>query len=172
MKALDKIFKYKILYFRKPFKLEEVNFKTPVEDLYNNESIDSDLKKYIANKLIGILELKRNKSHISKIYNDYNHARYYQKSYGGKITPINKTTQVNINKRSDLDDDDVDSCECNTETKFYLLNVDKEERLINGFTPIKDIIYCMQKLKILETFNKLIKTFDDEYNIESINKYL
>ena len=28
---------------------------------------------------------------------------------------------------------------------------------MNGFTPIKDIIYCMLKLKILETFNKLIK---------------
>jgi len=72
-----------------------------------------------------------------------------KKLYGGKIILNSKTTQVNINKRSDLDDDDddyVDSCEYNTETKFYLLNVDKEERLINGFTPIKDIIYCMQKL--------------------------
>ena len=78
LKALDDTFEYKILYYRKPFKLEEVNFKTPVDELYNNDSIDSDLKKYIANKLTGILELKRNKSHISKIYNDYNHAKYFQ----------------------------------------------------------------------------------------------
>jgi len=118
LKALDDTFEYKILYYRKPFKLEEVNFKTPVDELYNNESIDSDLKKYIANKITGILELKRNKSHISKIYNEYNHARYYQKLYG-KIIPINKTTEININKRSDLDDDIIDSCEYNTETKFY-----------------------------------------------------
>jgi hypothetical protein len=65
LNTLDETFKYKILYFRKPFKLEEVNFKAPVEDLFNNESIDSHLQKYIANKITGILELKRNKSHIS-----------------------------------------------------------------------------------------------------------
>ena len=41
LKALDDTFEYKILYYRKPFKLEEVNFKTPVDELYNNESIDS-----------------------------------------------------------------------------------------------------------------------------------
>jgi hypothetical protein len=34
--------------------------------------------------------------------------------------------------------------------------VEKQERLINGFTPIKDIIYCMQKLKILQMHNKMI----------------
>ena len=121
---------------------------------------------------------------------------------------------------------------------YYLLNVEKQERLINGFTPVKDIIYCMQKVKILQIFNKMVslklkvvgvktdcifyegkneiikqhfdlsnnignykietgkymadsklfikenkleflnfdnikvKTFDDEYNIKSINKYL
>ena len=239
LNQLDKDIKYKIHYYRKPFKLEEVDFKTPVQNLYSNDSIDSDLKKYIANKLTGILELKRNKSHISKIYNDYNHAKYYQNLYGGKIIPINKTISVNENKRSEFDDEIINSIQYNSETQFYLLNVEREERLINGFTPVKDIIYCMQKLKILQMYNKMvslklnivgiktdcifyegkneiiqqnfdltnsignfkietgkymadsklfikdneliqfidfdnikIKTFEDEYNVESINKYL
>lgn len=156
LNQLDEDIKYKIHYYRKPFKLEEVDFKTPVHELYNNDSIDSDLKKYIANKLTGILELKRNKSHISKIYNDYDHAKYFQKLYGGKIIPINKTISVNQNKRSDFDDDIIDSVQYTSETQFYLLNVEKQERLINGFTPIKDIIYCIQKVKILQIYNKMI----------------
>ena len=86
LNQIDTDIQYKIHYYRKPFKLEEVDFKTPVHELYNNDSIDSDLKKYIANKLTGILELKRNKSHISKIYNDYNHAKYYQSYMVGKNT--------------------------------------------------------------------------------------
>ena len=159
LKNLDEEIKYKILYFRKPFKLEEVNFKQPIEELYNNnKSIDTDLKKYIANKLTGILELKRNKSHISKIYNSYEHALHYQNLYGGKIIPINKYTDKKSYKKSDEDDGEILETFKNTsEVKFYLLNVDKEERLINGFTPIKDIIYCMQKIKIMEMYNKLIR---------------
>ena len=100
--------------------------------------------------------MKRNKSHISKIYNDYNHAKYYQNLYGGKIIPINKTISVNENKRSEFDDEIINSVQYNSETQFYLLNVEKEERLINGFTSIKDIIYCMQKVKILQMYNKLV----------------
>jgi hypothetical protein len=147
---------YKILYYRKPYKLEEVDFKTPVNELFESDCIDSNLKKYIANKLTGILELKRNKNHISKIYNEYEHVVYYQKLYGGKILPINNTKDIMTKKYSDFDDEIIESVECKSEVQFYLLNVEKEERLINGFTPIKDIIYCLQKLKILQMYKTLI----------------
>ena len=70
--------------------------------------------------------------------------------------PINKTISVNENKRCDFDDDIIDSVQYNSEIQFYLLNVEKQERLINGFTPIKDIIYCMQKIKILQIYNKMV----------------
>ena len=146
---------YKILYYRKPFKLEEVDFKTPVNNLYSNEFIDDDIKKYIANKLTGLLELKRNKKNECKLYNDYNQALMNQKLYGGSIVPIIKTSTEQINKIDEFDGGEIISFINKSETKFYLLNVNQEQKLINGFTPIKDIIYCMQKLKLLNMYDKL-----------------
>ena len=60
MKTID--IKYNILYYRKPYKLVDVDFKTPIEELYKSETIDDDKKKAIVNRLTGMLELKRNKN--------------------------------------------------------------------------------------------------------------
>ena len=72
-----------------------------------------------------ITELKINKNHISKAYNYYTHALYYQKLNGGKLIPVNKTNETVQTKYSDYEEELVESVEFKTETKFYLLSVEK-----------------------------------------------
>lgn len=147
---------YEILYYRKPFKLEEVDFKTPVDELYNNDCLDSSIKKHIANKLTGLLEMKSNKCNECKIYNDYEQANYFKKIYGGEIIPMGITEDIKKIEWSYIDECEVETYETKTEVKFFILNIGKKQRLINGFQPIKDIIYCLNKLKLLEMYDKMV----------------
>ena len=79
--------KYKILQVRKPYEIKEVDFRTPINELYEKQ-IDMDMKKLIVNKITGMMELKYNKNHISKIFDDINEADVYRIKYGGKILPV------------------------------------------------------------------------------------
>ena len=143
--------KYVIHQWRKPFKLVDVDFKTPVENLYNDKTLDMDIKKYIANKLTGLLETKLNKAHITKIFEDVNHAKYYQEKYNALTFPIKTITEkIEYNPI----DDEISKTFIN-EDLFYIVNLSKKERLINGLVPIKDIIYCSQKLKLLKMYKQL-----------------
>ena len=58
LKSLNNI-KYKILYQRKPYKIESVDFKKPIDDLYENNQIAVHGKKMIINKITGLLEKKK-----------------------------------------------------------------------------------------------------------------
>ena len=150
--------KYKIISFRKPFKLVDVDYHHAINELYANDKIDSDKKKYIVNKLTGLLEKRKNQNHQTKFFDDYNHALFYSIKYNGHVMPVVKNSFDVISAFSPIDDEIIETCVNKSTTEFYMVNVKKEKQLTNGFCPIKDIIYCKQKLNIFNTYNKMISS--------------
>ena len=63
---------------RNPLNVEDVDFETPVNELYSNEKLPIMTRKAICNITIGLLEKKSNKGEISKIFKDYNEANFYK----------------------------------------------------------------------------------------------
>lgn len=134
-------FKYKILYYRRPHKIEEVDYSSVVEEVYNNEfkSFEDEdevikMKKNICNKITGLLEMKYNKQFITKVFINKDEANEYRQQYSGQLH----------------------YCKVEDKKFMYIVNVSKKARLINGFTPIKDLIYCMQRVKLYNNYLKLV----------------
>ncbi|MFO0415533.1 MAG: hypothetical protein ACK50E_07745 [Bacteroidota bacterium] len=116
-------------------------------------------KKAIAVITIGLLEKKTNKGEISKIFNEYNEANYYNIKYKGDLLALR-----------------------NENEKLYLVKVSEKKDLVNGFLPIKEMVYLNQRLKLLSEYDKLnnlglkvrgIKTdciyFEGDYKIVKSN---
>lgn len=148
--------KYTIKQFRRPYKLEDVNYKEAINNLWS-KPIDIEFKKMIANKITGLLEQKENSRQMTKVFKDFNEAKYYEIQYEGKLLPLMCTTQAEMKQvYSPLDDAMVMSSESSNETLLYLVNINNTKTLSNGLCPIKDIIYCMQKIKLFKNYNKLV----------------
>ena len=131
--------KYKIHYYRKPLNIVDVNFKSPVDEVYSNNKLSTQLKKDIVNRTIGQLGKKYNKAHITRFYKEFNHANFYKIKYFGKLFPI------------EINEDE------NKLPFAYGVNVFREERLVNGFCAINDIIKVKQNLKL----SKLCRQMED-----------
>lgn len=152
----------KILQYRRPLRIEDVDFLTPVKELYEKD-IPTEFKKMIINKLTGMLELKYNKNHLSKIFEDQTEAECYKIKYSGKIIPITEYKYTSNEEFEPIDNDYITQIKTNSETPYYLVNVFNKQTLSNGLYPIKDIIYLKQKCKLFTLYNKL--------KIQNINVY-
>lgn len=147
--------KYAIKYFRRPLSTEQVDYKTPIETLYKNENVCTNMKKMIVNKITGMLELKKNKASLSKVFEDYNEAYFYSVKYEGKILPVITQTYSEKKVFSDIDNEYIMRYNSTQETHYYLVNVHEEKELVNGLCPIKDMIYQNQRLKMYNLYKKL-----------------
>ena len=145
---------YKILYVRAPLNVEEVNFENPVKELYS-KPVKNDIKKAIVNIITGLLEKKQNKAELSKIFQDYNEANYYAIKYDGKLLPLLNEEMEFIETKSDFDDCVSFQPKVKSSKKLYLVSVMKKEQLINGFLPIKEMIYYNQRIKLLNMYDKM-----------------
>ncbi len=74
-----------IKYFRRPCRIEHVNYQEPVDTLYNNVNLSNIHKKHIANKTTGLAEKWQNKAHLCKVFSTFAEAQFYQIKYGGRI---------------------------------------------------------------------------------------
>jgi len=157
LKQID--IKYKILYYRRPLKTEEVNFKSVVDELYNTP-IQDNYKKSIANITIGLLEKKQNKAELTKIFKNQNEAQEYSIKYNGVLYTIENETNEAFEEVNDEFGEGIVLKPILSEIKkeqIYIVILNKKEKLINGFTPIKDMVYLLQRLKTLKNFDKLSK---------------
>jgi len=178
-------FDYKILFYRKPLNIKEVDFKTCIDELYNNESIKVEDKKYIVNCITGLLEKKTNKKSITKIFTDPQEAEYYCIKYSmykvKKFTIFEDKTIERTNEQlierymlySKCPKDSIDQQDYNHYVNNYFKCVDNkyfsvikspkiicvcvslEKSLVNGFSPIKDIIYSKMRIKLYEAYIKM-----------------
>jgi hypothetical protein len=148
--------KCKILYVRNPLNVEEVNFKNSVDELFN-KPITKHMKKAISNITTGLLEKKENKASLSKIFTNYNEAHLYALQYGGQMLPIlNDDLNLMETKKTYnyIDECYTEETTMKQET-LYVVSVNKKQSLINRLTPIKEMIYYNQKIKLLNMYDKL-----------------
>jgi hypothetical protein len=162
--------KYNVLQYRKPYKIVDVDFKTPIDTLYQDENIDIEVKKNIVNKITGLMEQKYNKQHMTKIFEDYNEAKYYAIKYSdGEPTPIIKYTEDYEEKVSlnEYGNENVEFIKRGKDEKIYIVNVESKQRLSTGLSPVKDIIYLQQRLCMYNLYNKMKKKGFKIYGIKT-----
>ena len=148
---------YKIHKFRKPSYIKEVDFKSPIEELYKNDNMTTPIKKHMVNKITGIFEMNKNTSHLTKIFNNYDEAKYYSIKY--KADEPRAIIKYHTDIKIVVDENGNKETVCKPDSKkdvcLYIVNIQEKKRLINGLQPIKDVIYQMQKLDMYELYNKM-----------------
>jgi len=176
--------KYDIIYYCMPSKLINVDFKKPIEDLYNstidNEDPENDkyYKKMIVNICCGLYEKKYNKTNVSEIFENKNKALLYSKYFDNcSVKEIikyiystedheQKTVFNPKNNPLDTNCEEIDEEERVVKLydkiiidtkKLYAVVFSKEKELTSNFRVIKDMIYDFSHLAILDIYNKLIE---------------
>ena len=66
------------MYFKKPSNLIKSNSKSLVKNVYNSK-LSIDLKTFIVNKNLGLIEKKKNKKSIWKAFKNSSELLYYRK---------------------------------------------------------------------------------------------
>ena len=152
--AQNKKIQFQIKYVRKYSKLETVDFDTPIKELY--EMVTPQCAKYCVNKTTGLLEKKNNKRTITKIFTSYAEAQSYQLHYSIKdskivcISSLRDEAPLNFENTSDVDQTTYipKSEYAHNEQYIYMLQLNATEPLKNGCRQIKELIYCMMKIKL------------------------
>ena len=157
---------YTILYFRRPSKLNRSNSEKYIEELYNTrisaeEGEDINEKKIIASKNMGLIEKKYNSSSITKIYKNWSEAQYYQIKYGGHIYKLSDHKLENEDVTEEDKKEGVVASINNKERMVYVLVNKVKKDLDESFSPIKDLTYDIQLLKLWQLYKKL-----DDNNIK------
>ena len=170
---------FTILQFKRPSQLVAAKFSKNINDLYattidTDDKNDKELKKKIVNTILGMTEKKSNSKSVSKLFSTYSMALHYQLKYGGVIYPLQdneEITEVVQNEvgpiHSDLDFG-IDDIECygtrtvsNTTTnklhRAYVLHIQAKAELTNGFLPIKELIYEIQKVKLFNLHKRCVR---------------
>jgi len=141
---------YKILYYRTPYKTVDVDYKSPVDDLYKTD-ISESFKKQIVNRTTGLLEKTRNRNHITKIFDSYEEALRLQINNKAEVIPCYKALE---GVKSPYDNG-IETEVVPFESQFWIVNLLKEKKLTNGLNHIKDIIYLKQSLKMYNKYKEL-----------------
>ena len=180
MKLLNKNVDIKIHYYKQPSKIMKVNYKKIIDALWKaniseDEIIDKQCKKTIANINFGLLEKSSNKGQISKIFNSLREACYYQHLYGGKIYAISQEEEelvegdgVDFSTPSGqsrdsgayLDTKDVGNT-------YYILNVSDSKKLLNGFRYVKELLLQHHNYTMYEAFETMKENNVRVYSVKS-----
>jgi hypothetical protein len=144
---------YKILYYRTPYKTVDVDYKSPVDDLYKTD-ISESFKKQIVNRTTGLLEKTRNRNHITKIFDSYEEALRLQINNKAEVIPCYKALEEGAKSPYD---NGIETEIVPFESQFWIVNLLKEKKLTNGLNHIKDIIYLKQSLKMYNKYRELSK---------------
>lgn len=136
---------YTVLYFKRPSNLYKSNSKNKINEVYENEILSSSSKKNIINIVLGLLEKKRNKKSKVKLFLNEHEAEYYIEECGGRKNDLSffQDCENGIYMNG------------NTEHKnIYTVENKIEKDLINGFLPIKEMVYDIQRLKLYDMYMK------------------
>ena len=164
---------YEIHYYRKPYKIVDVDFQTPVKELFNNIKIDKDMKKAISNITTGLMERTINKSSLTKIFTDYNEAKSYEIKYNGQLFTIFPSSNKSWEEQMEMGCEDLDEKENeNLLKKMYLVKVSESKDMTEGLKQIKQMIYQDQKLKMYKLYKKLTEAKIKVYGIRTDCLYI
>ena len=148
---------FEVLYYRRPSNLIESNAEGNIRKLWDakisdDSRKDTQHKKNIANVVIGKLEKRDNKCNLCRIYQNEREAHYYAKVYDGELHEINDYEFV-----PDEDEESEDAYVQRSLRKIHLLQVKKQVKLCEGFVPIKDFIYNLQRYYLYQVCDQLEK---------------
>ena len=135
------------------------NSKSLVKNVFKSK-LSTELKKFIVNKNLGLIEKKKNKKSVCKAFKYPSEVLYYKEKFpNGQIYSINEYESIEREEIDllDINPTPVTSIKRKVKDTLYILSVSKEENLINGFLPIKELIYDIRDLKNFNTFKKLIE---------------
>ena len=166
---------FMVMYYRRPSNLVLSNSRSLVKNVFNSK-LPMDLKKFIVNKNLGLIEKKKNKKSVCKAFKNCNEALYYQtKLNKGQIYSINEEETIKTKEGIDPLDEGIDtlyssptiSYKVEVKDTLHILCVSKEENLINGFLPIKELIYEIRDLKNYNTYKRLKDAKIQVYGIKT-----
>ena len=160
----------KILYYIRPSNVHKTNFKSIVQEIYDNKILHQDKKKHIVNVIVGLLEKSKNRSSTCCLFTDAESAIFYVKQNGGELREI-KEEQLNNDIDYGLDYVPVEDCEAVEEArqvhnanvraeqdkafKLYYVYNENVSDLKDGFLPIKEMIYQNSKYTIKAEYDLL-----------------
>lgn len=154
---------FTIKYFRRPSRIEDVNYQTPVDTLYKNNSLSNHHKKHIVNKTTGLIEKWQNKANICKVFSTFAEAQHYQIKFGGRIFSLQESHMDQLDDMEDLTVEEFyakhGEIEINTEQTgeiIHILVIDKTANLVDGYRTIKEQIYNNMSIFMFNLYNKVI----------------
>ncbi|HRP36790.1 MAG TPA: hypothetical protein PLS50_03195, partial [Candidatus Dojkabacteria bacterium] len=160
-KARQQNIPFIIHHFRRPSKLEFVNYKAAVSNLFNNEKLPMGHRKYIANKTTGLTEKKFNSAHVCKAFDNYAEAQYYQIKFGGKIHSLEhfERVKVEVDKNDPMNfgiEEDTMMVMNGQGKKVHFLIIEKKERLVEGFRCIKEMVYDHMAIRMYDLYQEVV----------------
>ena len=162
--------KCKILYYKEPSRVYNVDYKKIVDKLWATEISDrtpEDIKtkKLIANVNFGLLEKSTNTSSKSYTFNSLSEALYYQNLVGGKIN------KLSVEKPELVEDDEEEDAwktvYTELEEKYYCLTVSDRATLRNGFIYIKELLLQYHNFKMYQDYLKLVDNNVDVWSVKT-----
>jgi hypothetical protein len=162
----------KIIAYKQPSFIKDVNYKSIIDDLYKteisqNQEEDKYIKKLISNVNSGLLEKSYNKKQNCFIYDTIEEARSYQIQYGGHLNIIKEIEHIE-EIVYDEDGDSLPSEETNeTGNKHYILSISDRVKLRNGFRYIKELLLQYHNYFIYKSYKKLSKNNIPVYSVKN-----
>ena len=156
---------FEILSFKRPSNLIDTNSKSKIKRLYDNDMLSSTSKKQIINVLLGLMEKKVNKKSTCNMFMTAEEAQYYVNEFGGKVSELTCYKDIPAD-----DDDDVHGWVINFDElkhKIYTAVQSKDKELADGFLPIKEMIYDIQRLKLYNMYQECIKNGIEPHGIKT-----
>jgi hypothetical protein len=140
---------FEIISFKRPSNLMDTNASQRIQELYQDKTLTMDAKKQIINVLVGMLEKKSNNQSSCKLFLDKGEAQYYVEDTGGKVG--------HLSFYEDCPDDGEHQLFVTGNQKertIYTATHQKDRELIDGFLPIKEMVYDIQRLKLYRLYAK------------------
>ena len=141
----------------------DTNSSQRIKELYDNPSSTMDAKKQIINVLVGMLEKKSNNPSSCKLFLDKGEAQYYVDETGGKVG--------NLSFYEDCPADDGEHQLFATgnqkERTIYTATHKKDRDLVDGFLPMKEMVYDIQHLKLYRLYAKCKSNDIEVYGIKT-----
>lgn len=162
----------KILGVAKPYRYQYIDIKTEISELYSNPDIHIEKKKFIINKIIGLIGKKYNTSSYTKIITNLEEAREYAAKYDCSITflPLTKHLKTTIEQDDEVIGDgeyEMMKTEYISEDVVYILKKRNKVHLENGFLPIRHFIYDIMRLKLQRLYNEYRQKGYDIYGVNT-----